>query len=642
MLYRTTVFVACLMGLVSAHGGMLKDTDFNTSRAVNTAVPSKTHWANLAPHPRLLAGAARFEALRSQDDLVSNQLKLLLQQQAGASLTASPIVYPTTGIRHSAMREVQRRILALALSFRLTDNREHLERARLELLRLAALPDWGPSHFLGVGEAALAAGIGMDWMYDELSTDERNLIAQAIVANAIHPSLEVATGANTWVDGDFNWTQVCHAGVVTSALAIAEREPDLARRVVERAVNNFGNVGATYAPDGAYAEGPSYWSYGTSFHVILIEALRSALGTSCGLETFPGFLQSGEYNNQMVAPSGEDFNYSDYHLEDLNEPIMLWYARELRDRDLARDEFADLARAAKKATHVRSETQQKDVAVSRHLPFELIWWDASLPVIQNARSHHWTATGVLPLAVMRSAWDDQSASFVAVKGGTPNHSHAHMDVGSFILEADGVRWAVDLGTESYDKMRAARLDLWNYSQDSSRWTTFRVGPEGHNILRFDGARQDVTGKAEIRILPVSDGSFGNVVDLTPLYRSHVAHVERAVRLHPDRSISIVDTWTAVDRDVTATWQWHTLAQVSRTPEGLLLEQAGKSLKLRIESPLTATIEVEDVSAPRAPQDSPNPGLSRIVIRLSTPANATTRLHVLAIPGSASDPHLLQP
>jgi hypothetical protein len=157
---------------------------------------------------------------------------------------------------------------------------------------------------------------------------------------------------------------------------------------------------------------------------------------------------------------------------------------------------------------------------------------------------HWTAAGELPIAVMRSAWDDPDATYLAIKGGTPNQSHGHMDVGSFVLEANGVRWALDLGTESYNRMRAAKLDLWNYSQDSSRWTTFRVGPEGHNILRFNGAAQDITGKGEIRTLPSVDGVIGNVVELTPLYRGQVTEVERTVRMFPDKSVSLSDNWTA--------------------------------------------------------------------------------------------------
>jgi len=74
------------------------------------------------------------------------------------------------------------------------------------------------------------------------------------------------------------------------------------------------------------------------------------------------------------------------------------------------------------------------------------------------------------------------------------------------------RRALDLGTESYDKMRAAKLDLWNYAQTSSRRNTFRVGPEGHNILRFNGEQQQIDGKAEITLLPTPPGSSGNVVD----------------------------------------------------------------------------------------------------------------------------------
>ena len=582
------------------------------------ALPAESEWARLAPHPRLFANAARFEELKTPADDVARQLVALLKQQADEMLVRGPIDYPATGFLMGPARDAQGRILALALSYRLTGDKRFFTRAREELLRLAALPEWRPTQFLDVGEAALAAGIGLDWLYDDLSPDDRDQITRAIVENAIKPSLAVKAGNGSWVDGDFNWTQVCHGGVIVAALAIAEREPVLARQVVERAVANMGNVGATYSPDGSYAEGPSYWSYGTSFHVILIEALKSALGTSCDLEKFPGFLKTGDFNNQMVAPTGEEFNFSDYHKESLNEPIMLWFARELRDRGVARDELAALG------------VPGKIKVVSRHLPLELLWWDPSLPAAKDTRSRHWTAAGVLPLAVMRSAWDDPTAAFVAVKGGTPNHSHAHTDVGSFILETDGVRWALDLGTESYGNMRAAKLDLWNYTQDSSRWTTFRVGPEGHNILRFDGARQDVSGKAEIRVLPDDNGTLGNVVDLTSLYRNQVAKAERTVKLHPDKSITIADEWTTANHPVSASFQWLTKAKISRTRSGLRLEQSGKLLWLRVE-PFGAKIDVEDVSAARATQDSPNPGLSRIVIHVPTPARTTARLLITATP-----------
>lgn len=607
----------------------LRAAEVAATTSAPTFLPAEEAWAKLPPHPRLFADAARLDALKKQPDEVSRQLLDLLKFETDQKLALNPIAYPATGFLMSQMRDVQGRILALALSHRLTGDPRYFERARTELLRLADLPEWRPSHFLDVGEAALAAGVGYDWLYDGLTADERERVAKAIVRNAILPSLEVNDEPTSWLRGDFNWTQVCHGGVVVAALAIAEREPELARKVTERAVKNLDKAGATYAPDGSYAEGAGYWAYGTGFHVILIEALRTALGTSCGLEKFPGFLKTGDFATQMLAPTGSDFNYSD-HSDGVssNDPIMLWFARENRDRSLARGKLAEFAR-------------NHDIAIrgadlpspsSRHFPFEVLWWDPSLPAATDRRARHWTASGVLPLAVMRSAWDDRDASFIAIKGGTPHHSHAHMDVGSFILEANGVRWAMDSGTEDYGRMRKGNFNLWDYTQDSGRWSCFRVGPDGHNILRFDGARQIVDGKAEIRTLTdEAGGTIGNVVELSSLYAGQVARVQRTVKLHPDRSISIDDEWTAADHEVIASWQWLTKAKVTRSAQGLLLEQAGKKLTLKVELPAAAHIDIQDVSAARAVFDSPNPGVTRIVIRVPTAAKTTVKLQVLAQP-----------
>ena len=105
-------------------------------------------------------------------------------------------------------------------------------------------------------------------------------------------------------------------------------------------------------------------------------------------------------------------------------------------------------------------------------------------------------------------------------------------------------------------------------------------------------------------------------------------IERTMKLNPDRSVTIEDEWTAKEHAVTARFQWLTRAKVTRTAAGLLLEQAGKALALDIKHPTSATVEIQDVSAPRGPKDSPNPGLSRIVLSVPTAAHATVilRLH----------------
>ncbi len=609
------------------------------------------NWQKLPKHPRLFANNARIASLKLQNDGVSNNLLFILKNEAEKTLLMDKIVYPTgTKFKFEAVRNVQGRILTLALSYRIFSDKRYLERAKAELLQLAELPDWCPSHFLDVGEAAMAAGVGLDWLHDDLTADERAKITQAIIKNALLPSLEAKEAANnkSWVNGNFNWNPVCHAGLTMAALAIAENEPKLARQIVERGIINLPFAGEAYAPDGSYPEGPSYWSYGTSFYVFEIEALRTVLGTACGLDTMAGFLKTADFNNQMVAPTGIDFNYSDYHIENLNEPIMLWFGRETGRADLVDNELTDINRLYEAIKTPKSTENRQKIALSRHLALEILWWQPSLKTnSQQPPPRHWTAKGGLPLGVIRSNFYDANASFIAIKGGTPNYSHGHIDVGSFILEADSVRWAVDLGTESYDKMRAAKLDLWNYSQNSSRWTTFRVGAEGHNILRFNNGKQGISGFGTIEKRPNTDGdttsrllregSLGsNIMDLTTLYKSQVEKVTRTITLLDNRSMIIEDEWTTATDSVTTSFQWLTLAKATLKPYGVLLEQNGKSLMLKVKtarSNVLPDIVIEDVSTSKTVQDSDNVGLSRIVIRVKTPPKSTSGLVVTAIPSS---------
>ncbi len=132
----------------------------------------------------------------------------------------------------------------------------------------------------------------------------------------------------------------------------------------------------------------------------------------------------------------------------------------------------------------------------RDLPLFLLWWrplPEPIPAVSPAPLV-WRGESVQPVASLRSAWGDANATWLAIKGGTANHSHAHMDAGSFIFEALGVRWAVDLVRDDHAFIRAGGItqgQLFDYTQASKRWTIFRLGPEAHIILRFDGAPQRI-------------------------------------------------------------------------------------------------------------------------------------------------------
>lgn len=104
---------------------------------------------------------------------------------------------------------------------------------------------------------------------------------------------------------------------------------------------------------------------------------------------------------------------------------------------------------------------------------------------------------------------------------SPRRNHGHMDCGAFIYEADGVRWAMDLGAQNYSKLEKV-LQIWDMKQDSERWQVFRYGADSHNIARIGGQPQRVDGKGAIT------AASGNMIeaDLTPVY---AGGAERVVR-----------------------------------------------------------------------------------------------------------------
>ena len=592
-------------------------------------------WAKLAPHPRLFADAARWSALQEQvtRDPVSRQIFTIVKDSAERLLDQPPVAYVDTGaFWHGPMRQAQGRILSLALTYRLTGDVRFLARAKREMRTMAELPNWYPKHFLDTAEGALGMATGLDWLHDSLTAEEQAQFATALVEKALKPGLLVAD-EKTWVSGNNNWTAVCHGGLVVAALAIAERDPALAQLTVERALKHMPHYAELYAPVGAYSEGPDYWAYGTTFYALLAESLRTALGTTAGLERARGFLQTADYTLQMTAPSGLLFNFGDNGSGLGFEPILFWFARELRRGDLIAREVTNLRTLA---DAIAGGAPRNDA--SRMLALALIWRDPSLPLATSSTPPlaWWSEGGSQPQAVLRSRWNDPRVTFVGIKAGQADDSHAHMDIGSFILEADGVRWAVDIGRESYPHARANGMaaDLFKTSQASKRWSIFRCGPESHNLLRFDGAPPLVTEKADIRPLSAArTDAPGFMVDLTPVVQGQVARAERRIRLHADRSVTIEDEWTTRTAATQVTFQWLTQADITPHADGATLRQNGETLRLSFTgSDRAARLEVEDVSAARHPWDSPNPGLRRLVIHLATPPATTGHLRVTATPG----------
>jgi len=574
-------------------------------------------------HPRLLVNASTFSTLREQvaSDPVSSDILSCLIQRADTMLDQSVVFYEMKGYRLlDASRLAQNRILTLALVARMTDDPRYFQRAIAEMRAASAFQDWNPRHFLDTAEMTFALAIGYDWLFDQLDANDRTMIADAIIHMGLQPSFTVPKERLGWIQGSNNWNQICHAGMVTGAIAIADRDPELARQVIERAIQHLSCGAAAYAPDGAYPEGPMYWTYGTTFHVILSDALEHFIGNTAGTDAYPGFLSSADYMLHVTAPSNLFYCYADCRPKAGLSIPQTWIARKTRRSDLLRGT-------------INLHNMHTSDEGYRHLALALLWRDPTLQAATATPALSWAGHGAMPVAFFRSAWDDPKATYLGIKGGSPNLSHAHMDVGSFVLEADGIRWAMDLGMENYHRLEQV-MDMWNQRQTSERWNVFRLGSESHNILRFDGAAQQVEGRGEL--ISYSESSATAIIEMTSVYSHKATSVQRGVRLISDGSVTFQDEWTIGEESVVVAWQMLTEAEhISVSNNVIQLKQNGQTLNLHVLLPAQVTIQTEDVSELTMPYEIANPGLKRITIRCSASANSNGCFFIHAQPGSVA-------
>ncbi|KAA6328811.1 hypothetical protein EZS27_022321, partial [termite gut metagenome] len=465
----------------------------------------------------------------------------------------------------------------------------------------------------------MALSIGYDWLYPSLDIASRQKIRTAILEKGIDPSLNTK---NAWyLTATHNWNQVCNAGISFGALAIYEDLPELSKSIIDKAVETMQLPMNDYAPDGAYPEGYSYWEYGTSFNVLFLSAIEKVFGTDFGLTASSAFLKTAAYQEHMTGPMSICFNYADCGLGGGLSPAMFWFSSKLNDPSLLWNEKAYLAK------NIRAN--------DRILPAIMIWGrDIKISNVQPPKEILWAGQGVTPVALMRTSWSNPNAIYVGFKGGSASSNHAHMDAGSFIMEADGIRWASDFGSQDYNSLESKGVDLWNRSQNSQRWQVFRYNNLAHNTLTVDNQLQIVEGYADIRSSSSSPAFINATSDLSKIYKGQLAECVRGVAIVNQQYVVVRDELKTLSKETTVRWTMLTTADVKITGNNTIeLKKDGKKLKLEVSEPAKVALKTwSTVSANDF--DVANPGTTLIGFEVKIPANTTAALLVKLIPQSA--------
>ncbi len=580
----------------------------------------------LPAHPRLLLLNGEENRIRQTigADKAWDNVHQAILTECDRLVTVAPVERIQVGRRLlDKSREALRRLFYLSYAGRMTGEAKYVQRAEKELLAISSFSDWNPSHFLDVAEMTMAVSIGYDWLHKDLSESSRSAIRSAILKKGLEPSLDAKY--NSWLKASHNWNQVCNAGMTYGALAIYEDQPELARTIINRAIETIKLPMEDYGPDGAYPEGYGYWSYGTSFNVMFLSALEKAFGSDFGLSGQPGFLKTAGYMANMTGPTGNSFNFSDAGTGGSLQPTMFWFATRLKDPSLLWVERSRLLNNPA-SKHVKD----------RLLPAILLWSNGvNVNTIPEPSSKAWVGSGKSPVALMRSSWTDLAAIYVAMKGGSPSVNHAHMDVGSFVMEADGVRWAMDFGSQDYNSLESKGIKIWGKEQDSQRWQVYRYTNFVHNTLTVNNELQRVDGNAPITRSANAPPFTHAITDLTEVYKGQLAKANRGIAIVDGNHVVVRDELETSAQPATLRWTLLTAADVAITGKNRAeLTKNGKKLVVQVQEPADVTLKTMSTDPPNE-YDAPNPGTTLLSVEVTMPATTKGALTVLLLPEGAA-------
>lgn len=535
-----------------------------------------------------------------------------VRRQADLYLGATSLVYAVKDGRllHVA-QDCLRRVYALGVVWRLTQESRYADALTHLLQDICAFPDWHFEHPLDMAEMTHAAAIGYDWLRAELSEEARERLGAAIQCFALDPAraaFDSAAGPQ-WMNeilGEFNWNLVCNGGLIIGACAMHSTDAVRSKALIQQCVEAMQPALKHFAPDGLWPEGADYTRYAIMYVCYAASALQSTLGHDFGLSDTPGFSGAGRAAALTLAPSGTPMQFADVGEKWITRQAFwpyFWFASNLGDTLCAEEGHADIGR------------------VGEPTPEHIMWY-VDLPV-PELRPLDMYLDGALGVACFRSAWQNSQAAWVYIKTGCNRVNHGHLDLGSFELELAGVRWAVDLGTDSYELP-----GNWDrHSDDGKRWTYFRYASTGHNVLLVNGLNQRLDGRAAFTQYEARDKAVSASVDLTSAYAPPVeAYTRSLVLLRPVDRVTVRDD-IRLDGEAVLEWNMLTRAQIAVNGSRAILRQDGRELFV------TAT-GIDGVwtviSAEQEPPQAPNTGVWRLVYRMQCSAgDVNLRIHMEA-------------
>ena len=362
---------------------------------------------------------------------------------------------------------------------------------------------------------------------------------------------------------------VCNSGMVNGALAIGDKYPVEAERVIRYAVKYTPTLLKSFAPEGVFNEGPGYWSYNGMFMSLFFDNLNRILKKDYGLPEFVGLDNTARYYIAQVGASNLTFNYGDASDHIDYSPTFFFLSKQYNQPDVSAF-YRNLLKSALEEYKLKG-----DFSFPRLFFLSIPWFDDS--AAEKVKDQPLTIfKGVTDLIIINgNEKADKNRLYLAAKTGRGSWSHNQLDGGSFVLDCDGERWGIEIGAESY-----GLPDFWDYKPGGVRWNYFRNTNQSHSTLSIDNkiANSDAMGEI-IKYNKNASQPFG-IFDLSPYYPDEAVSVMRGFKLLSPKTVLVRDDIILKPGAKEVSWRFITKAEVKINGNTAILSQNGKMFYIR--------------------------------------------------------------
>ena len=531
-----------------------------TAADIKTAIENRTK-SNIF----VLATDADFERLKEKysdrSDEKLNSYFDYVKLCADKLLTVEPHGYILDDEEDSILetaRAILERIICLGFMWRVTGDQKYALRCEQEITNACNFPDWHEGHFLDTAELTFSVSLGTNWLYDYLTDEQVKFFADSVNEKAFKVSKGKILSQNWWKWSKTNWNSVGFGGLGVGAMVFYDYCKDFAVDFLAETYKKIAYNFETFTPDGVYVEGSGYWEYCTTYLTYFLSTSDNFFGTDFGLSDIDGLLKVGSFPLYITGATSV-FNYGDNKPVSVGAPSLFWFSKKTNDPALAYYQ-------ARVTIDGELQNGKGEYELARECAVGALWYDAQL--LDGLDSEN------LPLSVylksdssqeivaMRSGFFSENDTYAAIKGGYNYTNHGDLDIGTFVFDSMGERWAEDLGPADY-----GNSGYFVGIIGGGRWKVYAKRAEGQNTLVFKPkaifedqypfARAGFTSFEEDK----QNGGTA-VLDMTDAYRlKDVEKAERTFELYNSRSCLRIKDEFSCKKKTDACWFMHTKADI---------------------------------------------------------------------------------